>query len=424
MWMGAACGSRACIATALSNSITYNNLEFLEQGYGINLRYLSIFANETYKNSDVSCFMPKGVNSENIKEKTKILLAQMNKALNIIRFKLEGQIIKRNPCFNMENRLLLDKIDYNSKSITIKGKVYPMKDVDFPTINRADPYALNEEEAELIEQLRSAFLNSEKLQRHIKFIYEKGSIYKCFNSNLLFHGCIPLNEDGSMVSFQYKDKAYKGKSFLDFAEIIAKNAYYGEEGTKEKQFGKDFLWFLWCGKNSPLFGKDKMATFERLLIDNAEAGIEEKNPYYKYTQNEDFCIEILKLFNLEDKYSHIINGHMPVKCKDGECSIKANGRLIVIDGGFCKAYQKTTGIAGYTLIYNSYGLKLCSHEAFKGKENAIKNNTDIFWSSVISERAHSRISVGETDKGKDFLSIIEDLKLLLSAYYTGIIKEK
>ncbi len=415
IWMGAASGNTTCIAVALCNSINYNNLEFLEEGYGINLRPLAFFASQTYRDSDISCFKPKDVNTKNkISFNDTELIAKMYKAISIIRFKLEGQTIKRNPQFKMDNRLLLDKINYKKKTVNIEGTEYPLKDVDFPTIDKNDPYCLTLEETELIVQLQSAFLHSEKLQRHINFLYTHGNIYKCYNSNLLLHGCIPLNDDGSLMEFYFDDKKLSGKEFLDYAEEIIRKGYFSTD-TSTKSTYTDFFWYLWCGKFSPLFGKDKMTTFERLLIEDKSTHIETKNAYYKYTYDETICTKLLKLFGLKGKYSHIINGHIPVRSKDGEQPVRANGKLIVIDGGFCRAYQKTTGTAGYTLIYNSYGLKLCAHEPFEGINAAINNNTDIFSTYVVSEKLSKRMTVGQTDKGHEILDTIHDLKQLLYA---------
>lgn len=426
IWMAAAAGSEACIATALNNSISYNNLEFLEEGYGINLRPLALFASETYNNVDVSCFAPKGdkSNYENCTEKDLLMTARMYKAIAIMKLKLEGQIIQRNPEFAMKERLLLDKIDYKNKTVEVEGKIYVMKDVDFPTVDPNDPYSLTQEEQELMQQLKSAFLHSEKLQKHVKFLYEKGSTYRCFNDNLLTHGCIPLNDDGSLMEFNTKNGKFSGKQLFDFIEKVSRDAYFETDDLEKRAYGQDILWFLWCGKDSPLFGKNKMTTFERLFIEDKTTWEEAKNPYYVFSKKERTCINLLKEFGLNKGYCHIINGHVPVKSKDGEKPVKANGRLILIDGGFCKAYQKTTGIAGYTLIYNSFGMKLCSHEPFEGTLNAIKNNTDIYSTSVVSEQARARISVGETDIGAEILKTIKDLEELLVAYRSGLIKEK
>lgn len=426
LWMGAAAGSYACIAVVLNNSITYNNLDVLEIGYGISLRPLATFANDTYGDSDVSCFRPKIPEEEkkSYDPEDLALCARMKKAMSVIQFKLEGQIIQRNKDLHMEDRLFLDKIDYNKGTVAIKGKEYKLKDCDFKTISEDNPYELNKDEKILMKRLRSSFLNSEKLQKHIRFLYAKGSIYKCCDTNLLFHGCVPFNDDGTLMEFNFHGKTLKGKSYMDYCDSIARLGYYAKPKSREKLFGEDFLWFLWCGKNSPLFGREKIATFERLLIDDKDLWVEKKNAYYTLYENEQVCIDTLELFDLQGEYSHIINGHVPVKVSKGENPIKANGRLLVIDGGFCKAYQATTGIAGYTLIFNSNGMKLCSHQPFEGKLNAIKNNTDIYSTSIVFEHASHKIKIKETDKGKEIMQQIQTLKDLLQAFRDGIIKEK
>lgn len=423
LWMGAATGSRTCIATVLNNSITYNNLEVIETGYGISLRPLALFANEVYRNVDTSCFMPKILKSSHYSSKDIALAGRMHKAMAIILFKLEGQIILRNPQFGMDDRLLLDKINYEDKTITINENIYPLLDCDFPTVDKNNPYRLSEEETELMLQLKAGFERSEKLQNHIRFLYSKGSIYKVFNGNLLFHGCIPLNEDGTLKQFYIDDKVLSGKEFMDYSESVARCGYYAKPTSPQKQFGKDFLWFLWCGKNSPLYGRDKMTTFERLLIKDQKTWLETKDAYYQYANDETTCVRLLKEFGLDGPHCHIINGHVPVKTKEGENPVKAGGKLIVIDGGFCQAYQSTTGIAGYTLIYNSYGIRISSHEPFSGTANAIKSNKDILSTSVIFERADSRIKVEETDVGQQIKATIEDLKRLLAAFRMGYVKE-
>lgn len=423
LWMGAATGSRTCVATVLSNSITYNNLEVIETGYGISLRPLALFANEVYAKSDTACFQTKSNGEATGSAKDIALGARMHKAIAVILFKLEGQTILRNPAFAMDDRLLLDKVDYDHGRIALDGVAYPLLDGDFPTIDRADPYKLSHEEAEVMEQLKFAFQRSEKLQKHTKFLYSKGGLYKCYNGNLLFHGCIPMNDNGSFMAFDTGHGALAGKAFLDYAETTARQGYYAKVGTREKQFGKDFLWFLWCGRNSPLFGRDRITTFERRLIAAEETWTEGKNPYYTYCNDAEVCVRILAEFGLEGPHCHIINGHVPVKSKDGENPIKADGRLIVIDGGFCRAYQPTTGIAGYTLIYNSWGIRISSHEPFGGVQNAIRNNKDIFSTTVVFDRMESRITIAETDSGALLVQNIADLKELLLAYKMGGIKE-
>ena len=425
LWMGAASGSRTLVATVLSNSIHYNNLEVVETGYGISLRPLSVFANEVYKHCDVSRFAVKlaGDDAGQYSEKDKLLSARMHKAITVILFKLEGQKIRRHPEYGMEDRLLLDKIDYESKSITIGGVTYPLEDTDFPTVDPKDPYALSPEESAVIDQLTASFRRSEKLQRHVRFLYSKGSLYKIHNGNLLFHGCIPLTENGELLSFTLGGKERRGKEFLDYADAAARQAYYMKPGTKEQKIGMDFLWFLWAGRNSPIFGRDRMTTFERRLIKDKSAWTEPKNPYYALYHNPKVCDFILKEFGLEGPHCHIINGHIPVKAGKGESPIKGGGKLIVIDGGFCKAYQPTSGIAGYTLVYNSRGYRIIAHQPFAGREKAITENFDIANAIDIFERLESREKVAQTDEGRRLQTRIDDLRRLLEAYKAGAVTE-
>ena len=425
LWMGAASGSRTLVATVLSNSIRYNNLDVIETGYGISLRPLSIFANEVYRDCDTSQFNVKltGSDADQYTEKDKLLSARMYKAITMILFKLEGQKLLRRPEFGMEDRLLLDKIDYEKKTITIGDKVYPMLDCDFPTVDPADPYKLTEEELHVITQLTESFRHSEKLQRHTRFLYSKGGLYKIQNQNLLFHGCIPMNPDGSLRSYTIGGKKLQGREFLDYAEKTARKAYYDKRGTPERQFGLDFLWWLWAGRNSPIFGRDRMTTFERRFIADESTWTEPKNAYYTYYQHPEVCDRLLKEFGLEGDHCHIINGHVPVKVKKGESPVKGGGKLIVIDGGFSKAYQSTSGIAGYTLIYNSRHYRIVSHQPFAGKYNAVHNNDDIENESVIFEKLETRMRVSQTDEGTELQTRVEDLKLLLEAYRTGAVTE-
>ena len=425
LWMGAASGSRTLVATVLANSIHYNNLEVIETGYGISLRPLSVFANEVYRDCDVSRFAVKltGEEAEKYTEKDKLLSARMYKAITMILFKLEGQKILRNPAFRMADRLLLDKVDYEHKTVTVDGKVYPMLDTDFPTVDPADPYTLTPEEEILIHQLTLSFLHSEKLQRHVRFLYSKGSLYKIFNGNLLFHGCIPMAEDGSLLTFQADGKTLSGKAFLDYADLTARRAYYSAPGSAEREAGMDFLWFLWAGRNSPIFGRDRMATFERRFIADESTWAEPKNVYYQLYNDPAVCEALLREFGLEGPHCHIINGHVPVKSKKGESPRKGGGRLLVIDGGFCKAYQETTGIAGYTLIYNSACYRLVSHQPFVGREEAIRSSQDIASTSVVFERLETRLKIAGTDVGRQLQEQIDDLMSLLDAYRSGAIAE-
>ena len=424
LWMGAAAGSRTCIATVLNNSITYKNLDVIEIGYGISLRPLSLFANTVYEKSDVSNYMPKG-NSEGdlFSKDDDALIARMHKAIGIIQFKLEGQTILRNPKFGMEHRLLLNKIDWERGTVRINNRDYKLKDTDFPTIDREDPYKLTIEEIEIMNYLKNAFMRSEKLQKHVKFLYEKGEIYTIFNENLLFHGCIPLNDDGSLMEFPYAD-GKSGRAFMDFCDRMARQGYFSREGSTAKRNGKDFMWYLWCGKDSPLCARKKITTFERLLIDDPETWEEPKNAYYLCWNDEKIAQRILEEFSLGGEHSHIINGHVPVQRKKGEEPVKAGGKVIIIDGGFCRAYQSSTGIAGFTLIYNADGMRISAHEPFQGVQDAIKNNADILSDTVVFEQAKDKIRVKDTDIGSRLDEKIADLTKLLKCYEAGSIKER
>ena len=425
LWMGAASGSRTLVASVLANSINYNNLKVIEVGYGISLRPLALFANEVYASTDLSRFHVKSTNGaiEGDYEKDKLLSARMHKAITIILFKLEGQKLIRCPEFKMEDRLLLDKINYETKTLTIDGVTYPLEDTDFPTIDPADPYALSVRESAVIDQLTEAFQRSEKLQRHIRLLYTKGGLYKVFNGNLMVHGCVPMSADGSFLPFSIGCDNLSGKAFFDYAETAARRAYYEKPGSAERQFGMDFLWFLWAGRNSPTFGRDRMTTIERRLIADESAWTESKNAYYKLYNDPAVCDRILAEFGLEGADCHIINGHMPVKSSKGESPLKGQGKLIVIDGGFCKAYQSTTGIAGYTLIYTSRSLRIVSHEPFVGRERAIRDNWDIASSTQVIQRMNARIKIAQTDIGKKLKLQVEDLKSLLVAYQSGAVLE-
>ena len=425
LWMGAASGSRTLVATVLSNSIHYNNLDVIETGYGISLRPLSIFANEVYKDCDLSCFKVKLTSSDadQYTEKDKLLSARMYKAITVILFKLEGQKILRRPEFGMEDRLLLDKIDYEKKTVRIAGSEYPLADCDFPTVDPKDPYRLTDEEKTVIDQLTDSFRHSEKLQKHVRFLFSKGGLYKTVNGNLLFHGCIPMNEDGSLLSFRIGGVERRGKEFLDYAEMTARKPYYQKRGTPERQFGLDFLWWLWAGRNSPIFGRDRMTTFERRFILDESTWAEPKNAYYALYHDQSVCEMLLQEFGLNGPHCHIINGHVPVRAKKGESPIKGGGKLIVIDGGFSKAYQATSGIAGYTLIFNSRNLRIVSHQPFAGRQAAIQLGRDIDNDSLIFEELETRMRVLHADEGRELQSRVYDLMMLLEAFRCGAITE-
>ena len=425
LWMGAAAGSRAMVAIVLSNAIHYNNIDSIETGYGISLRPLSILANEVYKDSDTKRWKVtiNGPDADHYTEKDKLLAARMYKAITVILFKLEGQLVMRRPEYGMDDRLLMDKIDYANQSITIGDVTYHLDDCDLPTVDPADPYKLTDEELSVIDQLAESFRQSEKLQRHIRFLYSKGSLYKIHNGNLLFHGAIPMTEDKQLTEISIGGKVRKGKEFMDFADQCARQAYYAKRGTPEWQFGLDFLWWLWCGRNSPIFGKDRMTTFERRLIADESAWTEPKNPYYKHYNDPEVVDMLLAEFGLHGPHCHIINGHVPVKTKKGESPLKAGGKLVVIDGGFCKAYQKTSGIAGYTLIYNSRNYRIVSHQPFDGRQNAITLNHDIDSYSVVFDTLEKQAKVAQTDNGVELQAQVNDLMDLLSAYRAGLVNE-
>ncbi|AFS79783.1 fructose-1,6-bisphosphatase [Gottschalkia acidurici 9a] len=426
LWMGAAAGSEACIATVLRICARYVNLDTIEDGYGINLLPLATFALDFYKDDECLAFKPKVGDNMNYSEKDLKLVSQMHKAISIIQFKLEGEIIKRRPHLGMEDRLLLNEIDYEKGTINLYGKMYKLNDNKFPTISPNNPYELTSEEKELMERLKSSFLNSERLQKHIRFLFTKGSMYLKYNSNLLYHGCIPLNEDGTFkkVKIGRTGREYSGKAYLDRLETLVREGYFQKDDPDVNLYGLDLTWYLWTGCDSPLFGKDKMTTFERYFVDDKETHNEKKNPYFRIEDNEDICNMIFKEFDLNPEVSHIINGHVPVKIKKGESPIKANGKLLVIDGGFSRAYQGTTGIAGYTLIYNSYGLLLASHEPFESTQKAIEEEQDILSTTVVLEREVERKRVGDTDIGEELRTQIKDLEMLLNVYRKGIVKEQ
>ncbi|XTR38907.1 fructose-1,6-bisphosphatase [Paraclostridium tenue] len=422
LWMGAAAGQKVCIANALRISARYANLDIVEDIYGINILPLATFALNVYKDDPCKAFLPKISEGEYNKNEIS-LIAKMHKAISIIQFKLENEVIKRRPEFEMDHRCLLNKINYETSTININGKEYKLKDSNFPTIDPKDPCKLTKEEEIVIEKLKSSFVNSEKLQKHTSFLFSKGSIYLKCNSNLLFHGCIPLNEDGSFKKFVIDNVEYSGKSLMDKFDSLAREGYLYREGNKQKEYGMDIMWYLWTGCASPLFGKDDMTTFERYFINEKETHKENKNTYFKLRDTENMCNMIFEEFELDKKESHIINGHVPVECKKGENPIKANGKLIAIDGGFSRAYQQKTGISGYTLIYNSYSLQLVSHQHFTTTEQVILEERDILSTTSIVERNINRKYIRDTDIGKDILESINDLKLLLLAYRKGLVKE-
>ena len=407
LWMGAAAGSRACIATVIRNNLKYDNMKIMENSYGISLRNLTLFAEKIYPQIDP--------------------MEAALKAISVLLFKLEGQVILRNPDYKMEDKLLLHKVDVKRQVVEISGKEYKIKKEEFPTVSFAaesveEVYQLTEEEENVMEGLQMAFVNSIRLRQHIDFLYKKGSMYRIFNDNLLYHGCVPLNEDGSFTKVNIYGTEYAGKALYDVLESYARKGYYAID-PEEKKKGSDILWFIWENKNSPVFGKDKMTTFERYFVAEKATHVEPKNPYYRLLEKEEIVNAILAEFGLSGQEAHIVNGHIPIEAKKGESPVKCGGKLLIIDGGFSKAYQPKTGIAGYTLIYNSYGLVLAAHEPFESVEKAVSDGNDIVSHTILVQHVVRRKTVADTDNGKVMRENIRDLENLLRAYREGTIVE-
>ena len=415
LWMGAAAGSPVCVAIAVKNCIQYDNMDMLENAYGINLLPLAVFSDVTYR--DAAVFRPRVLPAGHSLPRDSELFSRMHKAMCVIMFKLEGQIIARRPEYQMSDRDMLSRINYKDGTIEIDGTVYPLRDTDFPTIDPADPNKLTPEEQDIIDGLVSSFRRSEKLQIHTRFLYSVGSIYRRHNGNLLYHGCIPMTENREFDGLMVGGKMYRGKELMDFIDTQVKNAYFLPEDAPEKEACRDFMWYLWNGAKSPVFGKDKNRSFEHYFIEDPEVMRETMNPYYQLSEEEETCDMILKEFGLPTKGSHIINGHMPVKIKSGETPIRAGGKLFIIDGGLSKAYQERTGIAGYTLIFNSHHLALAEHKPFDPERERTPK-------VYIVEKMQKRITVADTDEGKELAGRIEDLKELLKAYRSGLLKER
>ena len=424
LWMGAACGNECCITNVLRVSLRYGNMATLEDGYGINLVPLATFAMETYGDDPCDVFMPKSSSDEAISDKNRRLIAKMHKAISIIQFKLEGQMIVRHPEWKMDDRRLLHKIDMTSGTISLNGTSYPLSDSNFPTIDPADPYRLSTEEQLLMEKLLHSFSVSDKLKRHISIFFSHGSLFQICNSNLLFHASIPLNEDGSLKEVEVNGKLYSGPQLLKQIEMLLRSGYNTDTPEPERRNAIDYYLYAWCGPDSPLFDKSKMATFERYLIADKATHHEEKGHYYHLRGQEEVCDNILDAFEVTGEHRHIINGHVPVKAGDGENPVKANGKLMVIDGGFSKAYHATTGIAGYTLVYHSRGFELVQHEPFSSADEAVKNGTDIISINRLVELNTHRLRVRDTDRGKELTGQIQELRELLYAYRHGLIKER
>lgn len=421
LWMGAACGIPACIANVIRISLRYANLGILEDGYGINMMPLATFAMTEYADDPCSCFAIKG--AEGLDDTETRLAMKMHKAITVLQFKLEGAIIRRRSDFHMDDRLLLDKIDVKAGTVTIGGKSYKMEDVHFPTIDWKDPYKLTKREEEVMERLSFGFTNCDKLQRHVMLLLKKGNLYKVCNGNLLFHGCVPLEGDGKLKPVWVLDGYYAGRELYDVLESHVRRAYYALDG-EERDRSMDMVWYLWEGPDSPLFGKDKMTTFERYFIKDPHTHKENKNPYYKLLEDDKTVDRILAAFGLSQEGVHIINGHVPVHQSEGESPVKCGGKVLVIDGGFSKAYHATTGIAGYTLTYNSYGLNLVALEPFVSAKRAIREDRDMVSRQVAVEVRKVRMRVGDTDNGRGIEHKIADLKELILAYRTGKIVEQ
>ncbi len=427
VWMGAAAGSWACMANVVRISLRYNNLETLENGYGINLIPLVSFALDVYGDDPCRQFIPKleddPLRIDRMDETELLLLARMQKAITIIQFKLEGQVIKRRPHYDMSDRLLLDKIIHERGTVCIDGREYELIDTHFPTIDADDPYALTEREIQLMRRLVLGFKTSAALQRHVRFLYSHGGMYRVYNNNLLYHGCISLNPDGTFTELTMGGERYRGKSYMDRVERLARQGYFAA-GREERQYGQDAMWYLWSGSRSPLFGKSKMATFERYFVRDKKTHQERQNPYYNFYDDERVIGQIFDEFGINPQQGCIVNGHVPVRVVKGQSPIKANGKLLIIDGGMARAYQKVTGIAGFTLIANSRGLLLAEHKPFESAQMAIEENLELESKTEIVFSYERRQFVKDTDKGSDVRQRMDALGALVEAYQAGLIKEK
>lgn len=421
VWMGAAAGSPLCIMTVLKTTLAYNNLDTLEGGYGISLRQLERFAQNTYAASDVSRWIPHADPRTAAGDLT--AAARMHKAVTVMMLKLEAQVIARNPDFDLQGRDFLNHIDFAAGTVDYHGTVYPLLDCDFPTVDPAAPTTLTAEEAHVIAGLVRSFAESERLQRHVQFLYAHGAFYKICNGNLLYHGAVPMTEDGAFAAIRFEGVARSGKQLFDYCDRRARQGYSAPPGSPARLAGQDFLWYLWCGAKSPLFGRSAMTTFERLYIADPAAHREIKDPYYRHIAARGTAERILREFGLAGAGCHIVNGHVPVRAIEGESPIKGGGRLIIIDGGFCRAYHQRTGIAGYTLVYNSRGLILRTHQPFESAEKAIHEDEDIASKSEYIYTAPQRILVRDTDEGGRKQALIRDLCALVEAYQTGVLPQ-
>lgn len=421
VWMGAAAGSPLCIMTVLKTTLAYNNLDTLEGGYGISLRRLERFAQHTYADSDVSRWLPHADQRTAAGDLT--AAARMHKAVTVMMLKLEAQVIARNPDFDLQGRDFLNHMDFAAGTVDYFGTTYPLLDCDFPTVDPANPAALTADEEKIAAELVRSFAESERLQRHVQFLYAHGAFYKMCNGNLLYHGAVPMTEDGAFAAIRFEGTARSGKQLFDYCDRRARQGYSAPVGSPARLAGQDFLWYLWCGAKSPLFGRSAMTTFERLYIADPAAQVEIKDPYYRHIADPHTAEHILREFGLSGEGSHIVNGHVPVRAIEGESPIKGGGRLIIIDGGFCRAYHRRTGIAGYTLVYNSRGLILRTHQPFESVDKAIHEDEDIASKSEYIYTAPQRILVRDTDEGGRKQALIRDLTALVEAYQSGVIAQ-
>lgn len=425
LWMGAAAGNDACIANVLRISMRYGNIDTLEEGYGINLLPLATFAMEAYGNTDLKNYMPRIKFSKRIyTDKEKTIMAQMHKAVSVIQWKLEGRLIAEHPEWEMADRRLLDKIDKEAGTVTVNGKTYPLLDTDWPTLDPDNPFELTDSEKRLVDHLHQSFVNNEKLEKHVNCLLSHGSFYLARNNNLMFHASIPMTANGDFKNVDILGEQFAGRKLFDRLGNLVQIACHKNSDDPDRHYSIDYMWYLWCGPNSPLFDKERMATFERYMIADPATHAEGKGYYYRLNNDPAICDKILTEFGLPTEGSHIINGHIPVKTIQGENPVKAGGKLLVIDGGFSKAYQPTTGIAGYTLVYHSRGFQLVQHEPFESQLKAIQECQDIISNTVLSEFKAKRLKVKDTDKGKQLIEQVEDLNRLLAAYRRGIVKEK
>ena len=424
VWMGAAAGSPVCVLTVLKTTLAYNNTDTLEHGYGISLRELDHLAQEYYEHADLTRWMPKTDSRKRASREALLRAAQMHKAVTVMMLKAEAQVIDRNPDFKMAGRDYLRHIDFEKGTVICGGREYPLLECDFPTVDPDAPERFTARELDVLRDLVRGFRHSKLLQKHVQFLYSSGSVYKVTNGNLLYHGAVPMTPEGDFAKETFEGREYAGKALFDYCDRRARQGYFAPEGSPQRQAGQDFLWYLWCGAKSPIYGRSAMTTFERLFIADPETHREIKDPYYRLINQTATAEKILSEFGLTEEGDHIVNGHVPVRAVEGESPVKGGGRLIVIDGGFCRAYHEKTGIAGYTLVYNSRGLTLRTHQPFESAAKAVLEDEDIASSSEYIYTPSARLLVADTDEGKRMRSLIGDLTELVRAYQDGVIRER